>query len=123
VAGSWIVCGLGLAACALIGVNHPVMTMVALIFATTGVWAALPSFWSIPSALLTGAAAAGGLALINSVGSLGGLLGPWVFGLAKDASGSDNIALLCLALAPIIAALAVVVATHDRQREGKSPRA
>ena len=80
-------------------------------------------FWAMPSALLTGAAAAGGIAMINAVGNLGGWIGPWVFGLVKDASGSDNIALLSLALAPVISAIAVLLAGHDRRLERIPPRA
>jgi len=74
-------------------------------------------FWSVPSALLTGTAAAGGIALVNAVGLMGGWLGPWVFGLAKDATGSDNIGLLCLGFAPIIASIALILAGHDRRQE------
>jgi nitrate/nitrite transporter NarK len=79
-------------------------------------------FWSIPSAMLTGAAAAGGIALINSVGNLGGWLGPTVYGLVKDATGSTDIGLLVLAAAPIIGVLALVAAGHDRRLERMLPR-
>jgi nitrate/nitrite transporter NarK len=63
-----------------------------------------PTFWSIPSAMLTGVAAAGGMAMINAIGNLGGWLGPSVFGMVKDATGSDNIGLLLGAwrVAPVI---------------------
>ena len=46
-----------------------------------------------------------------------------MFGLVKDATGSDNIALLSLALAPIISAIAVVLAGHDRRMERIPPHA
>jgi MFS family permease/transposase len=114
VGGAWLLFSAGMAACAVIGVGHPVVTMVALIFGTMGMWACLPSFWSIPSALLTGVAAAGGIAMINSVGQVGGWLGPWVFGLVRDASGSDNIALLSLSLAPIMSVILLLVASRGR---------
>ena len=97
--------------------------MVALIFAVIGQWSASPVFWSLPSALLTGTAAAGGIAMINAIGNLGGWLGPWMFGLVKDATGSDNIALLCLALAPIDLRHRVIAAGHDRRLERIPPRA
>ena len=41
-----------------------------------------PTFWALPTAMLTGSAAAGGIALINAVGNLGGFLGPYLMGLS-----------------------------------------
>jgi nitrate/nitrite transporter NarK len=87
-----------------------------------GSWCLAPVFWSLPSAMLTGTAAAGGLAMIASIGQLGGGVGPWVFGLVKDATGSDNIALLCIALAPAISAVLIIFAGHDRRLERIPPR-
>ena len=122
VAGAWLTCAAGLGACTLIGVSHPAVTMVALIFVAMGQTSLPPVFWALPSALLTGTAAAGGIAMINSIGNLGGFLGPWVFGLVKDASGSDNMALLALAVSPIISIIALFVVGHDRRLERIPPR-
>lgn len=47
--------------------------MVSLTFATAGIYAAVGTFWTFPTAILTGTGAAAGLALVNSVGNLGGL--------------------------------------------------
>ena len=121
-AGAWLLTSAGMGACSIIGVGHPVVTMVALTFAAMGSWCLAPIFWSLPSAMLTGTAAAGGLAMIAAIGQLGGGVGPWVFGLVKDATGSDNTALLCMAMAPIISAVLVVVAGHDRRLERTPPR-
>ncbi len=117
VAGACFLAAAGMAACAAIGTGHPVWSMVALIFGLMGQGSISVIFWSIPSALLTGTAAAGGIAMINSIGNLGGWMGPWMYGLVKDAAGSDNIALLCLALAPIVTAVLVLVVGHDRRLE------
>jgi nitrate/nitrite transporter NarK len=117
VASAWFLCAAGMGACILIGVSHPVVVMVALTIAIVGQYSTNAVFWALPTAMLTGAAAAGGIAMINAVGNLGGWLGPSVFGLVKDATGSDSIALLCLALGPVIAASAVVLAGHDRRLE------
>lgn len=116
-AGAYLLCAAGMAACILIGLGHPVWMMVALCVATAGVWCGPPVFWAVPSALLTGSAAAGGFALISSVGNLGGWFGPSVFGLLKDLTGSDNTALFCLALAPVISAILVIVVGHDPRLE------
>ena len=117
VAGAALVAAGGLAICVLIGVGHPVITMVALCVALMGQQALVPTFWSLPSAMLTGVAAAGGLAMINAIGNLGGWLGPSVYGMVKDATGSTNLGLLCLAAAPIISAIAMVVVGHDPRLE------
>jgi MFS transporter, ACS family, tartrate transporter len=71
--------------------------MLALSIATIGIYAAIGTFWSLPTGLLTGTAAAAGLALINSIGNAGGLVGPYVVGVMKEATGSFTAALLFLA--------------------------
>ncbi len=126
VAGAALVASGGLAACVLIGVGHPVLTMIALCVAMMGQQALVPTFWSLPSAMLTGVALAGGLAMINAVGNLGGWAGPFVYGMIKDATGSADIGLLCLAVGPLITAVAVLLAGHDRRLErlmDRSPKA
>jgi ACS family tartrate transporter-like MFS transporter len=56
----------------------------------------LGPFWALSTSFLTGTAAAGGIALINSVGNLGGFFGPSLVGIIKDATKSDMAALLLL---------------------------
>jgi nitrate/nitrite transporter NarK len=97
--------------------GRPVLMMIALILAAMGQQSIAPTFWSLPTAMLTGTAAAGGIALINSVGNLGGFAGPYAFGLIRDASGSNAIALLTLALAAVISGIVVVALGHDRRLE------
>lgn len=72
-------------------------TMVALTIATLGFYAAFGPFWSLPTALLTGAGAAAGIALVNSMGNAAGFAGPYIVGLLKEATGSFSAALLFLA--------------------------
>jgi ACS family tartrate transporter-like MFS transporter len=55
-------------------------------------------FWPLPSAYLTGAGAAAGIALINSVGNLGGFVGPYMLGWAKQATNSFSSGLYLLAI-------------------------
>jgi len=75
--------------------------MVCLTVALMGVWSIYGPFWAIPSNLLTGTAAAVGIALINSLGNLGGLFGPWAIGKLNDRThaNKDSFLLLCGALA------------------------
>ena len=56
-----------------------------------------PVFWTIPPIFLGGLAAAAGIAFINSIGNLGGQLGPWFMGRLKDATGGYHAGLLVLA--------------------------
>ncbi len=90
----------------------PVLGLVGLTLGTAGLAAASPSIWSLPAALLTGTASAAGFALINSAGSTGGFIGPYVIGWVRDASGSFTGALLFLA--SVLGAAACVAALLGR---------
>src|SRR6478609_1649237 len=70
--------------------------MLALSLATLGIYAAIGTFWSLPTSILTGSGAAAGLALINSIGNCGGF-GPVVVGQLRGAAGNFTGALLFLA--------------------------
>ena len=73
------------------------LTMIALTLAAIGIYAAIGTFWSVPTAILTGTGAAAGLALVNALGNLGGLAGPAIIGVLKQANGDFTLALLFLA--------------------------
>lgn len=75
----------------------------------TGMKSMLPIFWTLPPTFLTGAAAAGGIALINSVANLGGLLGPRIIGQVRTATGSFAAGYLTMAAALAIGGLLVLV--------------
>jgi MFS family permease len=79
--------------------------MLGMTFAVIGLSSARPAFYSLPSRYLSGAAAAGGLAFINSVGSLSGYVSPWIMGVLKDSTGSFDAGLLGLAAMLVVAAL------------------
>ena len=99
------------------------LALIALSFAAIGIFSSLPTFWTLPTGFLTGAAAAGGIALINSLGNLGGFVGPSIFGHIKQVTGQDSYSLLALALFPIIAALITVALGHDKVLEMAGQRA
>ena len=84
--------------------HAPGMIVAALAIIGTGVVAAIPTFWSLPPKLLTGAGAAGGIALINTLGQMGGIVSPVMVGSIKDATGSTTPALYVLAGAAFLAA-------------------
>ncbi len=100
------------------------LTMVALTLATLGIYAAIGTFWSLPTAILTGTGAAAGLALVNSMGNLGGFAGPSMVGVIREATGSFTAALLFLAGAlALAAAIALLFGHTTRRRQAGSPRA
>jgi ACS family tartrate transporter-like MFS transporter len=76
--------------------TDPVLTMAAFTVAAIGIYASLPVFWTLPTAILTGTAAAGGIALINSIGNLGGYVGPVAVGWLRDQTGSYSGGMIAL---------------------------
>ncbi|HVY15084.1 MAG TPA: MFS transporter [Rhodopila sp.] len=116
VAAAYTVSAAGLIATAMM--TDPVMTMVMLVVAAMGQSSTGPTFWSLPTAMLSGTAAAGGIALINALGNLGGFFGPYLFGLVRDATGgSFTYGLMILALGPIVSATVVLILGHDTRLE------
>ncbi|WP_264045417.1 MFS transporter [Methylobacterium flocculans] len=87
----------------------PTLAMIALSLAALGVFSAMPTFWTLPTALLTGSAAAGGIALINSVGGLGGFVGPYVIGWIRESTGQFSLALLTIAGFMVAAGLLTLI--------------
>jgi nitrate/nitrite transporter NarK len=71
-------------------------------------WIAYTVFWAIPSEYIKGAAAAGGIALINTIGLSGGFWGPAIIGWTKTATGSMHVGLLVIAGMLAVAALLLV---------------
>jgi ACS family tartrate transporter-like MFS transporter len=116
VAIAYLVSSAGLITTALM--VDPIMTMAMLVIAAMGQSSTGPTFWSLPTAMLSGTAAAGGIALINALGNLGGFFGPYLFGLIKDATGgSFTFGLVAIAMGPIMSACVVLLLGHDRRLE------
>jgi len=98
-------------------ISAPVPKMAAVTVAAVGIFSALPVFWTVPTALLSGVAAAAGIAWINSIGNLGGYIGPTIFGVLKDRMGNDFYAVLFLAALSVVAIALVLVVGHDKRAE------
>lgn len=73
------------------------LTIACFMVAAGGIKAYQPAFWALPSLFLTSTAAAGSIGLINSIGNLGGFLGPRVLGYLKEHTGSFATGVTCLA--------------------------
>ncbi|MCK9684453.1 MFS transporter [Scleromatobacter humisilvae] len=85
------------------------LAMTGLTIAAMGIMSALPIFWSNPTALLGGTAAAMGIAFINSVGNLAGFAIPLIIGVIKDRTHSTDAGLHMLAVLMILGAIAVLI--------------
>jgi len=90
-----VVSGAGLAGAAFLGNTLAAIAWMSV--AAVGIYGAKAPFWPLPSMFLTGSAAAGGIALINSVGNLGGFAGPYIMGWIKNATGNFRAGLYVLA--------------------------
>ncbi len=110
-----LVAAIGIAASTL--TRDPTLTMVAFTIGSCGVFALLPVFWTLPTAVLSGTSAAAGIAVVNSVGNLAGFAGPYAMGLVKDATGSFTGGLLLIAGLALVAMVIVLVVGHDRELE------
>ncbi|MFP3124778.1 MFS transporter [Ectobacillus funiculus] len=85
-----------------------VLSFVFLTIALCGAFGAYSPFWAIPPSFLTGAAAGGAIALINSVGNLGGFFGPYVVGYIKDTTGSFTTSMVFMGISMIIGACIIL---------------
>jgi MFS transporter, ACS family, tartrate transporter len=97
--------------------DNPTLKMISLCVAGFGIFANLPVFWTLPTAFLSGAAAAAGIAVINSIGNLAGFVGPFAMGWIKDRTGSYAGGLLLLAALGIIAMGIVLMVGQDEVPE------
>ena len=97
--------------------DNPYVTMVALTVAAIGIFGTFAVFWTLPTAWLSGTAAAGAIALINSIGNLAGFGGPYLIGWVKEATGSTSTGLLVLAVLPLIGGLMVFLGGHETKAE------
>jgi ACS family tartrate transporter-like MFS transporter len=95
--------------------NAAPLAVAAVSVAALGIWGALGPFWAMPTAMLRGTAAAAGIAWINSVGNLGGFVGPYAVGLLRDLTGGFAGSLAALAGALVVAALLALRVPIDAQ--------
>lgn len=109
---------IGVGASALL--SDPLLKMTALTLGALGVFSALPIFWTLPTAILSGATAASGIAVINSIGNLSGYFGPFAVGWIKDATGSFAWGLAAIAACAAVALIIALVLGHDHALE-KAP--
>jgi ACS family tartrate transporter-like MFS transporter len=103
--------GAGLAALGVVGAtlaNANWLVIACLCLATSGIYAALAVFWTLPASLLRGTAAAAGLALLNSFSNLGGFFGPTIMGWAKTQTGTYGLGLSVIATTLVLGGVSVI---------------
>lgn len=98
------------------------LAMVALTIGTVGVMATISQFWVLPPAILGGGAAAAGIALVNSVGSISGVVSPYVIGWVQTAHGSTGAGVFGLAVSLIIGSVLVFTVPGKLVNVAKSSR-
>ncbi len=112
-----IACLVGFGGLTAAGIFHAssTLTVICLAVAIAGVMAARPPFWQLPTSFLTGAKAAAGIAAINSIGNLGGFVGPSLIGWARQASGSFTLGLMISAATLAVSALFTISLKRSSQ--------
>jgi len=101
--------------------SNPVLAIIFLSVGTLGVIGSMPLFWPLPSAFLAGTAAAAGIGIVNSVGNLGGYVGPNIPVWAKHFSSDRSAALYCIAGILVVGALLTLLFVPSTLRVRVSP--
>ncbi|MFI5782405.1 MFS transporter [Nocardia sp. NPDC051570] len=108
----------GLAIPVTLYLGDPFAAMTAVTVCAVGLMAALPTFWALPGAFLSGAAAAGGIALINSLGNISGFAAPYITGWLRDVTGTQRAGLWVVGVCMVLAGLGALAlrppATNER---------
>src|SRR5262245_3137191 len=96
--------------------QSPTATVLAITVTACSIFAALPNFWAVPARFLTGAAAAAGIALINTVGNIAGFAAPFITGALKDATGSFHAPMFAVGGFMLLSAvLMVLIGSTEKQ--------
>jgi D-galactonate transporter len=104
--------GLGMLLSTIYGSNV-LFAMAALSLGTAGLLATMPVFWTYPSAILSGTAAAAGIAMINSIGNLAGFVSPSIIGWMKDVTQSTNAGMYVVAGALFLGAVLALLQPRE----------
>ncbi len=107
----------GLALVASVSVTNPLVAILLLSVAASGMLAAAPVFWAVPSAMLRGSAAAAGIAVISVFGALGGFVGPALVGMFRTMTGSTTLPVALLVVVVWIGVFALFAVTREPLRE------
>jgi sugar phosphate permease len=93
--------------------RHPWTYCFFMVLAAIGTYAPMAVWWSYPTTFLSGAAAAGAIGMINSIGNLGGFVGPYITGWIRQSTGTFTGAMLYLAASLAIAGFLILTLRQD----------
>lgn len=96
--------------------GSPLLVMACVTVCAVGVFAAIPPFWSLPNAFLTGVGAAAGIGLVNSFGNLSGFVGPFVTGWLTDLTGDSQAGMWVVAAMMVMSGVIALLFRRPAQR-------
>jgi MFS transporter, ACS family, tartrate transporter len=108
-----IIGSLSLAVMAVSGTGSPLLSLLLWCVVASCIYSVFGPFWSLPSKFLTGYSAAAGIALINSLGNVGGFVGPYAIGAIIKQTGSSRAGLMFVAIALLISATLILAFRED----------
>ena len=111
---SMVMAAIGLLAAGYLVEVNAILALLALTLAAMGIYSAIAPFLAMPATALVGAAAAAGLAMVNSLGNLGGFVAPFAVGLFNDATGDNRSGLVFLSACLGITAVATYLYARKR---------
>lgn len=120
----YVIGALALAAVALavsVTLDDPLLKVMAITVTVASILSFQATFWAIPSGFLTGRAAAGGLALIVSIGNLGGFAGPFLIGLIREATHNFSLSLLAVSAILLLGATVMFLLGDPARPNGERP--
>lgn len=102
--------------------DNPWLVMVGVTLCATGVISSMPVTFTLPARFLTGASAATGLALVNTLGNIGGFAGPFFTGWLRDLGGGDQVPFAVVAGLLVLSGIVTVVVQHRARRTTTAAR-
>lgn len=96
--------------------DSPVISMLGLTISTMGMLSCVPTFYTLPASFLTSRGCAGGMALINSIGNIGGFFGPFLVGLTISITGKSQNGLYLLSVLVLFSPLLIYLMSRSRRQ-------
>jgi MFS family permease len=101
----------------------PETTVACITVTACAIFSALPNFWSLPGRFLSGAAAAAGIALINTIGNVAGFAAPYVTGAVKDYTGLYQAPMIIVGAFMLLSAILAFLVGREIRKSGEGTRA
>jgi nitrate/nitrite transporter NarK len=103
--------------------NSPAATVAVIAITASAIFAALPNFWTVPTQFLTGAAAAAGVALINTIGNLGGFAAPYITGAVSEWTGGYQVPMFIVGFFMVLSSVLMFVLGRNTKKRDQQDAA